>query len=500
MTDTRVEYESRFLGGALVAAVKGQARTYLHLAADEEGLQPAHFNSSLHERIYAAMLGSVEDDEPITLLDLCRRLQNGDAEENGRLGRKLAELADCAATTAYGQSDARQIRAQAERAERVALHQRLAQDPADQQARARLHVLDELHAERHVGLVTVEEFEGDPTPEPIVEGMIFKASTHIDTGASKSGKTWKAIQLAICTAHGLPFLDLPTQQTPVLLLSLEMTVAMVRDRMRAISADVGLPEMEIGENFQLVAPTVDRVPVLDLTTDTGVAEIGDLIERTRAGLVIFDTLYRFLPGVDPNSNQEMGTVFGRLNDLAQSTGAALLLLDHVAKGEHLGPVSHSALGASVKGGASRVVIALKRTSKEDGGRWELNVESHFGNWEQPIHYERPLRDDQTRGHGCVLCGAAEAWGLGLEAVRELFERLGGPDDQLRPTFPSKRKLIEALIQAGHASGNADGSSIVSAILRDYCMPKGSTWRDQTRPIVTAEGKRGATVFSWRADV
>ena len=123
---------------------------------------------------------------------------------------------------------------------------------------------------------------------------------------------------------------------------------------------------------------------MDLGTEAGCQHLRSLIEETGAGLVILDTLYRFLPGCDPVDNAEMGLVFGRLNDLAQSTGAALLILDHMGKGEQVGPVSHSALGASVKGGAARVIAALKRTSKEDGGRWEVNVESHFGSWDEPL--------------------------------------------------------------------------------------------------------------------
>ena len=353
-----------------------------------------------------------------------------------------------------------------------------------------------LESPERIRLVSSEEFESDPAPKSIVDGLIYDASSHLLTGASKAGKSWLAEQLVICAAHGSRFLDLNVRPTPVLLLSLEMTAGIVRDRMRGLARDVGLPDVRIGDAFRLVAPTLHDVPQLDLTSDSGADAIGELIDRTRAGLVIFDTLYRFLPRVDPNSNADMGEVFGRVNTLAQRTGAALLLLDHVAKGEQLGPVSHSALGASVKGGASRVVIALKRTSKEDGGRWEINVESHFGSWEEPIHYERPLLDDGERGFGCVRCGAAHAWGLNLDTVGELFDRFGERDEQGRPVFPSKKKLTDALIAAKHASGNSDGGKIVSAIFRDYCISKGAARRDKSRPIATGDGPRNAVVFTW----
>jgi hypothetical protein len=168
----------------------------------------------------------------------------------------------------------------------------------------------------------------------------------------------------------------------------------------------------------------------------------------------------------------------------------------MGKGEHLGPVSHSALGASVKGGAARVVAALKRTSKEDGGRWELNVESHFGSWDEALHFERPLLKDGTRGGGCVLCTASEAHGLDESTVRRAFVRYGERVEG-RPVIGSKRKLREALQTEKLASGNAQGDEMVHSIIIDYCVPEHiHTW-GKDRPIVTSDGPNRATVFTWR---
>ncbi len=77
----------------------------------------------------------------------------------------------------------------------------------------------------------------------------------------------------------------------------------------------------VGENLQVLAPTADYVPTLDLGTEVGCQHLRSLIEETRAALVVLDTLYRFVPGCRPVDNAEMGRVFGRLNELAQRTGA-----------------------------------------------------------------------------------------------------------------------------------------------------------------------------------
>ena len=150
----------------------------------------------------------------------------------------------------------------------------------------------------------------------------------------------------------------------------------------------------------------------------------------------------------------------------------------------------------MKGGASRVVIGLKRTTKQDGGRWELNVESHFGSWDEPLYYQRPERPDGSRGVGCVRCSASRARGISFNNLKDLFIDYGVPDQEGSPTITSKNKLIEALIKARHASGNNDGSEIVNAILSDYCIHADASESD-SGPIVTSKGARMATVFTWR---
>jgi hypothetical protein len=105
--------------------------------------------------------------------------------------------------------------------------------------------------------------------------------------------------------------------------------------------------------------------------------------------------------------------------------------------------------------------------------------------------------DGTRGGGCLLCTASEAHGLPFEAVRHLFETFGDSDEKGRPTFPSKRRLREALIQAKHAGGNQTGDEIVAAIMRDYSAPEVAAARLPDRPILTSPGARNSLAFTWR---
>lgn len=347
-----------------------------------------------------------------------------------------------------------------------------------------------------IRLLTADEFQNDLAPETIVQDLIYRASTHLLTGASKGGKSWVAYQLALSVQDGVPFLGLETVSSRVLVVSLEMNAGMVRKRMEALHEGLGLSMPSIPDRFNIAAPTLDYLQHLDVGAEEGRLALKELIAESKAELVILDTLYKFLPGLDPNSNAEMGPVFAGLNDIAQSTGAAIVMLDHVAKGEHVGSVSQSALGAQVKGGASRVIIALKRVSRDGGGRWQVDVESHFGNWDVPIFYERPLLEDESRGSGCVMCSASRASNLSFQALENVFLSHGDRDEDGRRFFASQRKLIEALKASGLCSGNNDGSDLIRAIRADWCVPDGED-DDPAKPIVTRIGNRNAIIFLWK---
>jgi hypothetical protein len=346
-------------------------------------------------------------------------------------------------------------------------------------------------------LLTAEEFANDLAPEEIIKGLIYRASIHQLTAASKVGKSWMAYQLVLSVQAGEPFLGLDVTRANVLLVSLEMSAGMLRKRMEDIHRDIGLPMPDIPSIFNLIAPTMDQIPSLNLASESGRTYLKEAIAATGAELVVLDTLYKFLPGCDPNSNAEMGPVFAHLGDLAQSTGAAILMLDHVAKGEHLGPVSHSAVGAQIKGGAARVIIGLKRTDRGNGGHWMLDVESHFGSWDEPLHYTRPRLDDGSYGGGCVLCDAATAFQITVGGVERLFQGYGERDEEGRPVFTSKRKLTEALNKSGLTSGNDGAAKWINALIQYFCVFELSKNKLPDRPVITRTGPRQATIFTWR---
>ncbi len=350
-------------------------------------------------------------------------------------------------------------------------------------------------------ILSAADFADDEVPPEIVEGLVHEDALISQTGASKAGKSIVANQMAMAIATGTDFLGLRVRQCPVLLASLEMSAALVRDRMERISRDVRIPMPEVGRDLFIIAPTRRRTAALDLTSIEGRDHLTRCVETIGARVVVLDTLYKFCLGADPNDNATMGQLFSDLADLAQTTGAALVVLDHVAKGAGSGVVSQSALGAQIKGGAARTIAHLKRVSAADGGAWELNVESHFGNWDEPIAYKRPKFDDGGWGFGCVRCSGAEARGVSGDALRAVFMKHGTRDgDDGSVSFASQGRLIEALRAEGLVEGDSReaGQRIIRSIEPHFIADHQADDKIRRRyPVWREEGGHGkATSYRW----
>jgi 5S rRNA maturation endonuclease (ribonuclease M5) len=343
--------------------------------------------------------------------------------------------------------------------------------------------------ETRARLLTREEFETARSPDTIVERLIYEGSSHVLNGASKTGKSLLATQLAMCVAAGEPFLGLDTEQRPVLLVSLEMSAGLVRDRLSSIARDAELPAVVLGKFFNIVAPTPGKTPQIDLSKPDDVENLRALIEQSRAKLVILDTLYRFIPGADFNDNTAMGEVLGTINSLANDTGAAILVIHHTSKGEQNGSVSQSGLGAQIIGGAANVIARLRRTGGGQEHSWSLEVESHYEPWDEQLSYERPTREDGSRGMGCVRCTASEAHGVNFETLDDLFRKHGQKNGALR--FKSQRDFIKAIKDEGLRENDGAARTLIGAIEQDFYSEAG--------PLTISEGPNRAKIYTWQSD-
>ncbi|MEM7412926.1 MAG: AAA family ATPase [Myxococcota bacterium] len=347
-------------------------------------------------------------------------------------------------------------------------------------------------------ILTATEIEQDRAPREIVERLIHEDSLHSIVAPAKGGKSFLALQLGLAVSHGEPFLGQRTRQVPVLYVSTEpgMSAAVLRGRLAAIARDVGLPAPDFDRGLRVAASTTERGALdLDLTTDEGRAELRDAVRESGAGLVVLDTFYSMSGDKDMIDNLQMKEVYLELSRLGKNERFANVLLDHSGKSAAEGlPVSLSAIGASSKGGACNTIIQLNR----QGGAWEMKVASHFGTWDDPLVFTRPMCDGKP-GFGVVPTSHAETNDIDISWLQELFESHGERSDAYEGClhFGSATKLKAALAKNGITS-TPNQEAIDADIRRQFCFwPTTSPMNRDGKPIEVLDGSRSARIYVWR---
>lgn len=166
--------------------------------------------------------------------------------------------------------------------------------------------------------------ETDPPPlDPILEGA-FECTDKVSLiGAPKLRKSFMSLQLALSVAAGLEFLiwKVPTARK-VLLVQTEMKASHFHRRVKRMAFNLGITRDVIASNLRIVN---GRGVTVDMD------EVADLAKSFGAELIIFDPLYKLMPG-DENTGEDVKPVLAAFDRLAESTGAAVMYVHHDPKG------------------------------------------------------------------------------------------------------------------------------------------------------------------------
>ncbi|NLO15008.1 MAG: AAA family ATPase, partial [Clostridiales bacterium] len=140
-------------------------------------------------------------------------------------------------------------------------------------------------------------------------------------GAPKKGKSWLAMDLALCVAQGTPCLNRATRQGTALYLDLESRQYRVKERLAA------LHEGTLPDDLYIT----HRAPRMDEGLVDALGEFVSQHPDTR--LIIIDTLARVKsPGTGGENVYEADTrIMGRLQAFALDHGLCLLLIHHLRK-------------------------------------------------------------------------------------------------------------------------------------------------------------------------
>jgi hypothetical protein len=272
------------------------------------------------------------------------------------------------------------------------------------------------------------------------------------------------------------------QPGAVVLLSAEDGLAdTVRPRLELAGAD--LTRVEVVEHLTLAD---GRTVPLELPGDLD--ELEAVVRDVRARLLTIDPLMAFLAGsVNANRDQDVRRALHPVKELAERTGAAILVVRHLRKAATDSAVQRGGGSIGIIG-AARVGLMVAR-HPGDGDRRILAVtKSNVGPIPPSIAY-RLLPDDALGGVAAVVWEGA--------TDHQADDLLSAPVDRPAP----KRELAEGLLRELLADGPRRRSEIEEA-----AEEAGVSWRtvetakadlgvwSEQRP---EPGKRGAGAFWWR---
>jgi hypothetical protein len=170
-----------------------------------------------------------------------------------------------------------------------------------------------------LGLVSVGDLLAEPAEAHawVVEGRLPAGGLAGIFGKPKAGKSTAARGLALCVARSVPWLGFQTTGGPVIYLALEEKRQEVREHFRAMGA-------------------TDEDPILILCSAAPLDAIERLrleAARRRPALIIIDPLFRFIRVEDGDDYATMTAALEPLLTLARESGACVLLVHHLGKGE-----------------------------------------------------------------------------------------------------------------------------------------------------------------------
>lgn len=170
------------------------------------------------------------------------------------------------------------------------------------------------------------------SPE-LIKGLFRANQKMMLSGASKSGKSFMLIELALCLASGQPWLGYPCKECKVLYVNLEIAGSSFLKRVDDVSDAIKLNRSEWNLNLKILNlrgfhATLEQIRgaliamALDEEADTGVP----------FSAIILDPIYKISNG-EENSAKDVGAFCSQLDIICRETGSAIIFSHHHSKGD-----------------------------------------------------------------------------------------------------------------------------------------------------------------------
>lgn len=224
--------------------------------------------------------------------------------------------------------------------------------------------------------VTEDLVQQLPPPREWLYGKkILRRYTTVVGAPPGVGKTAFSTAIALSCASGVPLLgDAPHKPLKVWVLNLEDPRDEAMLRFHAAAKHHGLGP-EVWSN--LYVDSGRDMPICIVRTDRdGQAIVQDDLRELEAAIteggidiVVLDPWLR-AHGVPENDNDLIDKVVARLNEVAERTRCAFVLVHHTKKGAEAG-MADGLRGASALIGGARVIMMMSQMSAEDAKKWGI---------------------------------------------------------------------------------------------------------------------------------
>ena len=282
-----------------------------------------------------------------------------------------------------------------------------------------------------------------PFPKWIINGMIPETGVGSIFGASGSGKTFLALDMAVAIASGSEWFGVKVKQRPVVYLPLEGVIG-IGSRAKALAKKRGgLPEglsiLQEADGFGLS----DEVALEHL-----------IAAVPQGAVVIVDTLAQAMAGMDENSSVDMGLASKALKRLSDARQCVVIAIHHTGKDATKGERGHS----SLRGALDFSISVARGEGSSDVRHWKL---SKSKDGQDGVKREFKLQsveigeDDEGQAHhSCVVQQTEESNG---EVKAPCTDR-----DVVKATIDGMLRNPSALL-VGKRIGLYEGAT---AVLRD----------------------------------
>lgn len=269
------------------------------------------------------------------------------------------------------------------------------------------HVSSDMPASEGLGVFMARAAAGEiPTPPEIIEGVLHRGCKMLIGGTSKSCKSWVLLEMGLAVACGKSWWGFNTAQARVLYINFELHDWALSKRIGSLGTAMALEDRFNSDalvNFDIWNLRGHAADIAVL-----LPALKDKVKSGGFGLVIIDPLYKMLGNTrDENDAASMGDIFNTLEQICQTSGSALVISHHFAKGNAASKSTQDRVsGSGVMARDPDALIMLTPHDEPDTFVAEFILRNHAPVQTMCVKWVHPmLRIDGTgdpskiKGHG-----------------------------------------------------------------------------------------------------